>query len=237
MWEVDVGVTADGELIIIHDSSLERTSNSRDLFPDRHPWRVRDFTLEEMRCLDFGSWFNRTDPFGLIACGEVSAAERESYIGEPVPTLREALQFTLDHDWRVNVEIKDLTGTAGDAVVVEGVVDLIERLDAEERALISSFNQSHLERVRELNTRIATGILVSWKLPDPVMLLRRLRANAYHPKITAISLDEISRLEAQGFCVHTWVVNDGSTALRLIEAGVSGIFTDFPQMLHRVLGA
>ena len=94
LWELDVAMTADGELFVVHDDTLERTSNVREVFPDRKPFSNYLFTLEEVKRLDFGSWFVSTDPFKQIAAGNVSAAEQESYRGEKAPTLREALAFT-----------------------------------------------------------------------------------------------------------------------------------------------
>lgn len=63
MWELDVQLTADGALILMHDDTLECTSNIEEVYPDRWLWRVLDFTLAEIRQLDFGSWFNLAGVF------------------------------------------------------------------------------------------------------------------------------------------------------------------------------
>jgi len=63
-WELDVQMSRDKKMVVIHDESLVRTSNVKEIFPHREPWLVRDFTLKELQELDFGSWFNETDPFG-----------------------------------------------------------------------------------------------------------------------------------------------------------------------------
>ena len=67
-WELDVQMTKDGRLAVIHDKNLDRTSNVSRLnrFADRRPWPTHKFTLEELKSLDFGSWFQETDPFGQI---------------------------------------------------------------------------------------------------------------------------------------------------------------------------
>jgi len=108
LWELDVQLTADEELVLMHDSDLTRTCDAKARFPDRRPWLVSDFTLAEIQTLDCGSWFNEKDPFGQIKAGAVPPEDQQSYVGERAPSLREALQFTLDNDWRVNVEIKNL---------------------------------------------------------------------------------------------------------------------------------
>jgi glycerophosphoryl diester phosphodiesterase len=235
MWELDVCMTADGQLLILHDDTLERTSNARQVFPDRSPWNVSDFTLEEIRSLDFGSWFNEQDPFRQIAAGKVSTQEQQSYVGEPAPTLQEALEFTRDNNWRVNVEIKDLTGQPGDASVVEKVIDLIEELNMEDRVLISSFNPQYVQRSRIADANISAAILVSEGDPDPAALVNRLQAQAYNPKLGSIRMDEVRSLRTQGIGVNVWTVNDPKQMQALIEAGASGIFTDFPQVLKTLL--
>lgn len=231
MWELDTQLTRDGELVVVHDDRLERTSNARQALPGRRPWFVRDLTLDEIRRLDCGSWFNRQDPFKQIAAGAVSRSDQESYAGERAPTLREALMFTRDNDWRVNVEIKSLGRAPGAASVVEKVVALIEELGMTDRVLISSFNQRYLERVKAANPAIATGVLVGLPVLNPPALLRRLKAQAYHPCAMVIRPEAIAALRRCGFEVNVWTVNDEKTMRRLIEAGVSGIITDFPQTL------
>jgi glycerophosphoryl diester phosphodiesterase len=231
LWELDVAMTADGELFVVHDDTLERTSNVKAVFPNRAPWSNYLFTLEEVRRLDFGTWFLEKDPFKQIAAGNVSVAEQESFRGEKAPTLREALVFTRDHDWRVNVEIKDLVGTPGDATVVEKVVALVRELDMTDRVLISSFNHAYVERAKKAEPKIATAALVEEADPDPAALLRRLHAQAYNPKLGKIRPEAIGALRDQGVDVYIWTVNDEKAMRELIAARASGIFTDFPQRL------
>lgn len=235
LWELDVAMTADGELFLVHDDTLARTSNVEAIFPDRAPWSNHLFTLEEVRRLDFGTWFLEKDPFKQIAAGNVSVAEQESFRGEKAPTLREALVFTRDHDWRVNVEIKDLAGTPGDAAVAEKVVALVQELGMTDRVLISSFNHSYIERARKAEPVIATAALVEEADADPAALLRRLNAQAYNPKVGQIRPADIPPLRDQGFDVYIWTVNDEKTMAELIDARASGIFTDYPQVLKGLL--
>ena len=237
MWELDVRMTADGELIVLHDSTLERTSNATDVFPNRRPWLVHEFRLDEIRPLDFGSWFQEQDPFGQIAAGVVSQSDLAGYAGERAPTLREALTFTLEHDRQINLEIKDLSGSPGHSQVVNKVLSLVEELDMVDLVLLSSFNQHYLTQAREAHAKIATALLVSKPNPQAHDLLRKLGAQAYHPRKTAIRAADVALLNRQGFRVHVWNVNDENTMRRLVEDGVSGIFTDFPQVLASFLSS
>ena len=235
MWEVDVGLTADSRLILLHDDSLIRTSNATELFPNRRPWLLHQFTLAEIRRLDFGSWYIQTDPFGQIATGQVTADDLAAYTGEAVPTLAEALAFTRVNDWRINVEIKDLSGTASDAHVVKKLVKLVEEMKMIDRSLISSFNHHYLQQIKAMNPRIATAVLVEEAVTNPRELLRRLAAQAYHPPASAIQPQQIAELRrAGGFEINVWTVDEVDLMERLIEAGVSGIITNFPHRLRQV---
>lgn len=234
LWELDVAMTSDGELVVLHDDTLKRTSNVEAVFPSRKPWAVHTFTFAELRTLDFGSWFNQTDPFQQIAHGAVSPEDQASYVGEPIPTLREALEFTRDHQWRVNVEIKDLSGTPGDSVVVEKVVSLIDKLGMAESVIISSFNHSYITRVKSANPKIYTGALIETPVADPISLLQNTHAQALNPGLEIVDIQGIRAIRQAGFDVLVWTVNEEADMRLLIQAGVSGIFTDFPQKLKKL---
>jgi glycerophosphoryl diester phosphodiesterase len=228
-------MTKDGELVLIHDDSFERTSNVAALYPDRKKAAAHEFTLQELQKLDMGSWFVQTDPFKQISAGAISKTDLEKYAGEPIPTLREALQFTKDQNWRVNIEIKTAAGTPSDATIVEKVVALVQQLDMVERVMISSFNHSYLQRVKAANPRIITAALVDKADPDPLALLKRLNAQAYNPSYRVITPGAIKPIREAGFDVFIYTVNDLPTMKTLVEAGASGIFTDFPQLLKDIV--
>jgi len=237
MWELDIQMTADGELIVIHDSTLKRTSNVREVFPSRKPWLVHEFTLDEIRLLDFGSWFTEQDPFGQIASGMVAESDLASYVQQQAPTLGEALSFTLEHGWSVNLEIKELSGNPDPEQVVKKILALVEDLDMVDSVLISSYNQAYLAQVRKAHPHVATGVLVSKPHPHPETLLRQLGAQAYHPRLSGFRPADIALLHLQGCRIHIWNVNDRKTMQRLVRARVDGIFTDFPQLLTSVLAS
>lgn len=235
LWELDVAMTADGEIVVLHDDTLERTSNVQTIFPDRAPFPIERFTMPELRMLDFGSWYIQNDPFSQIANGNVIKENQWEFVDLPIPTLAEALAFTRDHAWRVNVEIKDLTGKPGDAIIVERVVAMVANLSMEEAVIISSFNHSYVQRARAANSRITTAALVEFPDPDPVQLLKRLGAQAYNPDLNTLDFSQIQSVTANGYSVFVWTVNDPTAMKKLIQAGVSGIITDFPQDLIKLL--
>ncbi len=235
MWELDVGMTRDGELLVIHDGTLERTSNAKEIFPGRAPWNVHEFSLEEIRRLDFGSWFIREDPFGQIREGVIIPDEVDQLHGLHAPTLAEALELTQRHHWSVNVEIKDLRGAPGHKVVVEKVVSLINSMNMQRTVLISSFNHDYLEEARRHDPEILLGVLTNRRLRSPLKILQRLGALSYHPGLSALAPEDIMLLNREGFQTLVWVANDMQTFKRLLPLEVGGIFTDFPQNLAPLL--
>ena len=240
-WELDVAASSDGELVVIHDDTLVRTSDAERLFPGRGPWCVYDFTFAELSRLDAGSWFGERDPFGQVAEGKVGPAELASYRGERIPTLRAALEFTKAAGWKVNVEIKDASGRACDPWIVERTVDLVRELGMIDDVFISSFNHEYLRRCKKTEPRLPLGALVEPGDPrfppgfDVVALLRGLGAAAWHPGLEGLVEADVRAVRASGFDVNVWTVNRHEDMRRLMGWGVTGLFTDFPDRLALVL--
>lgn len=256
MWELDVHLSADGELIVFHDDTLTRTTNARAVFPQRMPWWVSDFTLAEIKHLDTGRVFLRSDPFGQIAAGHVSPAAQAALQTEPVPTLREALQLTIDLDWRVNVEIKAQPPQSA-VSIPERVTRLIEELRAESRVLVSSFVPDYLQQVAALNPNIPLALLTEGPIAqsllakfllagaapplvhlsgfDPSPLLAQLGSTVFHPYHHTVTPEDVRILGERGIAVNIWTVNNPADMRHWIAAGVNGIITDFPQLLVDML--
>ena len=105
-WEVDIRISVDGELFLMHDDTLTRTTNVEDIFLNRKNDRAETFTLSELRQLDTGSWFTDKDPYGAIAFGRISKEEGDNYKGIQIPTFEETLNFTRDNDFFIDLDIK-----------------------------------------------------------------------------------------------------------------------------------
>jgi glycerophosphoryl diester phosphodiesterase len=237
MWELDVTATVDGELVVMHDDTLDRTCNAQEIFPERMPWRVEEFTLAEIQTLDCGSWFNATDPFEQIKAGNVSEADQKSYVGEPAPSLWQALEFTRDNQWRVNVELKEQPSQELGRLIVEKSVALIQELGMDEgdQVVISSFEHNYLKTLRALNPRIPIQALTTKPIPDLPAYLAELGTDVCNPKVGAWTPQELVELGQSGIRFNVWTVNDEPTMRSLIVAGVQGIITDYPQTLIAVL--
>jgi glycerophosphoryl diester phosphodiesterase len=238
MWEFDISVTADGELILFHDDSLVRVSDAEAVFPDRAPWLSHTFTLSELKRLDLGTSFVESDPFGQIAALAVSREEQTSLRGETIPTLREALQFTRDRSWQANIELKKLPDSLRDFPVTEQVISMIEALDLVDQVIVSSFHDAYLLTAKALNPAIVTAVLRrSPPGNDVLSLVGQLGSRTYHPFHEITNNEEIETLRRAEVDVNVWTVNSRADMTSFIEAGVTGIITDFPQTLSQILSA
>jgi glycerophosphoryl diester phosphodiesterase len=105
-WEVDIRISIDGELFLLHDDTLTRTTNVEEIFPNRKNDRAETFTLSELRQLDAGSWFADKDPYGALAFGHISKEDGEDYKGIQIPTFEEVLNFSRDNDLIIDFDTK-----------------------------------------------------------------------------------------------------------------------------------
>ena len=233
LWEFDVRLTKDGTPILMHDATLRRTTDVHRRFPRRAPWWVKFFTLEEIKRLDAGSWFVRVDPFGQIRAGAIPREVWRSYIGEPVPTLEEALRWTAEHRWRANIEVKPGPPPRETA---QKIVAVIQRLGMEESVIVSSYDHRILREIKRLDPEIAVAPLVILRPRDPCRYLEELGADAYNPSLLAFNRRDFAALREQGYGVNIGPYDAPGRLWKLVtHSGVSGIFTNFPGRLEAIL--
>lgn len=233
MWEFDVSVSRDGVLILFHDDHLLRTTDAREKFPNRAPWVVTSFSLQELKRLDAGSWFVETDPFGEIAAGNVPREDLESYRGERIPTLEEALLFTKERGFKANVELKVVPPPMDRFPIVRTALELIDRLEVKDHVVVSSFQHHWLREVEREWPQIEVQALVGWP-PDKPIDWSGFHFETYNVP-DWLGYDSIKELIERGLKVNVYVVNDEKVMKRYIDLGVNGIITDFPQRLTALL--
>jgi len=229
MWETDVAVTADDQLVLMHDDAMMRTTDVADKFPDRVPAAFSTYGLDEIRSLDAGSWFERDDPFGQIAAGAVDAEELETYQGTKVPTLREAFELTLKLDWFVNLELKDQPEPKESFDVVGAVLTLAEDVGiGPDHLLFSSAQHGWLKTLKQRRPDFEVQAILGLFPEDPVDFSDAF-FDTFNPRITRLSIEQIQAQLDLGMKLNPYTVNDHETISRLVEIGITGLITDFPQ--------
>jgi glycerophosphoryl diester phosphodiesterase len=207
--ELDVQLSRDGEIVVIHDFALETTTDGHGL--------VRDRTLAELKELDAGGKF---DP---------------AFAGQQIPTLQEVIEAVGRH-LKLNIELK-ADGLHDDGLVA-AVVRLIEETHLLDRVVVSSFNPMALRRVRQLNPWIPIGLLYSPDMAfylRRAWMRHLIRPEALHPHHSMIDDRYMRWAQGQGYRVHTWTVDDPGTMWQLMRQKVDLIITNRPDLLSQVL--
>ena len=209
--ELDVRLTREGELVVLHDSRLNRCTNGRGL--------VRTHSLADLTRLDAGSWFHRT-----------FAAER-------IPTLNQVLNL-LPGAIGVNIELKiDRRDPRGDELT-RRLAHIIREDKTRHRILVSSFHHALVRQVKKLAPRIATGLLVHPLQRIGRLTLRKARAvNAECIILSGTSLRKglLDPAHRNHFMVGEYTVNTRRRLRRAVRMGVDIIFTDKPASILRLL--
>lgn len=234
-WELDVNLSRDGRAVVIHDETLDRTTNAEEVFPGRAPWSVRDFTRAELSRLDCGSWFLAEDPYGTVKDGRLDPDQAAEYAGTGLPSLVQALEWTAARAWPVNVEIKDQADPGRGRELVAEVLAVIRTTSTAGLALISSFNHDYLTQVRRTDREIPLGVLTSQPVQDPVELVRGLDAQAYHPRQATLTPDQARQLTRAGIPILFWTVNTPAEIRAALKLGPTGLITDEPGQARAVV--
>lgn len=226
VWvENDVQRTKDGRLVVIHDTTLSRTTDVEERYPDRAPWNVRDFTLAEIARLDAGSWFD------------------EEFAGERVPTLEQYLELLAETGQKLLLEIKApqlYPGIEKDTLRVLRAYGWLEPDRVGTDLVVQSFSAASVKAVHGLAPRVRTGFLGTPKTADLRTYARFSdQINPPHKDITPGYVTAVHQVEgAHGdpLEVHTWTVDDWVTARRVVDAGVDGVITNRPDVVLDAVG-
>jgi glycerophosphoryl diester phosphodiesterase len=235
LWETDVTVTSDEKLILMHDTRLLRTTNIAQCYPLRKEKAVHQFTLAEIRRLDAGSWFIDQDPFGQIAARALTTDQVNACKKERIPTVEEALIFTKERCWRINLELKSLPVELNKFPMVSKILNLIDRIAmAPNQVIISSFQHHWL---REIATRRPT-LPIQALIGDTIavsMQWGNFEFETYNANHKLIDVAQIRKAHDYGKKINIFTVNEVSLMVYYKMMGVAGLFTDFPQKLSTLL--
>jgi glycerophosphoryl diester phosphodiesterase len=224
IWvENDVQRTRDGVLVVLHDESLARTTNVEEVFPDRAPWNVKDFTAAEIARLDAGSWFG------------------PAWKDARVPTLEEYLRRVDRNHQKLLLEIKNPHLYPG--IEAQILKTLSERgwLDVRHRSrlVVQSFSADAVRTVHELRPGVTTGLLGTPSVADLAAYAPFTdQINPSHGTLSAgyvAAVQSLKGAHGKPLQVHTWTVNDAATARRVAGYGVDGIITNLPDVVREAV--
>ncbi len=215
--EVDLQMTKDGELIAMHDETLDRTTNGTG--------QVKDFTLEEIKQLDAGSWFNEKYP-------EQAKAE---YEGLQVPTLEEVFE-TFGKNANYYIETKSPEVYPG---MEQKLVDVVNEYGInKDKLLVQSFSSESLLKMNEIDHSVKLVQLLDYTSPaeltDKEVQSIKQYAMGIGPNSDMIDQEYVQKAVQNGLEIHPYTVNEKEEMQKLIDWGVTGIFTNFPDLLHEV---
>ncbi len=204
--ELDLHLTRDNELVVIHDDTLDRTTDG--LGP------VYERSLEELKRLDAGRWFG------------------EGFAGERVPTLAEVLQRFAG---KVPLALEVKAGSTFFPGIEEKVISALRRHSAIGQTAVASFDHYALQRLKEIEPTLRTVALLVGRPVSIAALAGDAKADAVALESSLVTKTEVEACRAAGLQLVVWVVNEPAQMRHFIELGVDGIITDRPDLLRMAL--
>jgi len=210
--ELDITLSKDNIPVVFHDVTLEKKTNGNG--------RVGNFTLEDLKKLDAGSWFGN------------------EFIGTTIPTLEEVLQWAAGKI-SLNIEIKpEAVGASYSPGIEEFTVEMVKTYRMEKHVIFSSFSYLCIERLKKIAPEIPAGLLYDRKSSgrvSPLDLVHLYNADSFNCRWRELKRGWRRELQEQNIPIFIYTVNSAFWMRRLIRHGISGIFTDRPDLLRRVI--
>jgi glycerophosphoryl diester phosphodiesterase len=204
--ELDVQLTKDEQVVIIHDETVNRTTGGEG--------RVQDYTYEELSKLDASYIY--TGKYGI----------------NKIPTLREYCEFVKDKDIVTNIELK--TGIFEYLGIEEKVWDLIKEYKLEEKVIISSFNHFSILRMKKIAPNLKYGLLSETWLIDAGKYTHNMGVQCYHPLFRNLTNEVVKEIKQYGIEINTYTVNTEEDVRNLINKGIDIVIGNFPDMVNKV---
>jgi glycerophosphoryl diester phosphodiesterase len=200
--ETDVQLTKDNVPVLIHDETLNRTSNGLGF--------IKDYNYSELIKLDFGS-------------------------GEKLPTLEEFIAFSKENNLFINIELKNSIIPYSNLENI--TLDLLYKYNyPKDKVIISSFNHYSMVKLKAIDSSIKTGLLYDSWIYKPGDYCKLCNADAMHPQFCSVLDKEfVDDIRQKGFEINTYTVNYPEYMSKLIDLGVDGIITNYPDILRDLL--
>ncbi|RNC84697.1 MAG: hypothetical protein ED557_06885 [Balneola sp.] len=212
MIELDVSISRDGIPVVVHDKTVDRTTSESG--------EVGSFTLDELKKMEVGSWFDKK--FG----------------GEPFPTLEEVLAYTKGRI-AVNIEIKtEAVSDQAEGGVVDKSIRLVREAGIENEVIFSSFDYRVMEHLEALAPEIPKAILYEKSQSGdltPSELVEKYNVDAFNCSHRQLSEEWVQDLQSNKIPFFIYTVNDEELMRTVIKKGAAGIFSDKPDVLKQVV--
>jgi glycerophosphoryl diester phosphodiesterase len=206
--EFDVQMTKDGELVVIHDETIERTSNGTG--------EVSNFTLVELKRFNFNKR------------GLVEPLQME------IPTLREVLGLFAKTALVLNIELK--TGIKSYPGIEARTIAAVREFGLGERVIYSSFNHYSVQRVKELEPQARVGLLFGFGHLCTAAAAQALGAEALHPDYRCLSHPGfVADCRARGIKIHAWTLNEERDIIDAHRLGIDAMVTNYPDRARMLL--
>ncbi|WP_049694787.1 glycerophosphodiester phosphodiesterase [Planococcus versutus] len=221
--EIDLQMTKDGILIAMHDERVDRTTNGTGY--------IKDMTITEIKALDAGSWFNKAHP----------KKAKPSYEGLCVPTFEEVLEvFGEDSRYYIETKAPDVyPGMEKELVRILKKYNLPINQEYASNVIIQSFSEDSLQIVKKLNPIIPLIQLISYPIQATVSKaeLAHIKSYAVGVGMNYKRIDQayIRKVQEQELLIHPYTVNKREDMKRMIDWGVTGLFTNYPDVLNTLL--
>jgi len=210
MIELDVTLTKDRKVVVIHDDTLDRTTTGKG--------PVRGHALAEIKALDAGSWFDAR------------------FAEERVPELSEVIKLTAGRSM-LNIEIKESAFEAIYPVdaIEHQVVKLVKTSGAMDRVIISSFDKRILQRIAAMDAPPAVAYISDHGADKSVLeMLLKMRSFSWHPRFTVLTRDQVDMLHAAGIKIFPWTINTRTEAEKVLALGVDGLICNELRVMRAV---
>ncbi|KQL36042.1 glycerophosphodiester phosphodiesterase family protein [Psychrobacillus sp. FJAT-21963] len=202
--EIDVQRSKDGKLVLIHDTTVDRTTDGTG--------KVGDLTFEQLRSLDAGSW------------------KGEQFVGEPIPTFEEILD-RYHGKIGILIELKAPELYPG---IEEQLAEVLKERNLDkpqnEKIIIQSFNFESVKRVDQLLPQVPVGVLTSNRADTTLEALQEFSTYAdwFNPSYGIVTEEVVNQVHSQGMQIGSWTVRSQEAADFLFEMGVDAIISDYP---------
>lgn len=204
MLELDVQLTKDKKVIVFHDFTLERITNLQGM--------VKDYSYEELKNVDVGSWFS------------------EKYHFERIPLFEQVLDLANNKVW-LNIELKHLENEQNELVKL--VIDQLTSYKMIDQVQIMASNHKLLYEVRKYSKKVVTNVITSARLINPIKYLQELDAQVLNTPLINLSPSLVEQVHKAGFYVHGSISNDIDYWKTLQDWKVDVMDTDVPDVMAK----